>query len=100
MVRQSIIKKEKMFLNTWDFLDEFCNYLQNDFTYKLEADEKQWGDTWLKRTRKGQEARLAHSMRDRIDKFENGGQPLDEESMLGDLFINWIRRRHPEIWKE
>jgi len=25
---------------------------------------------------------------------------LDEESMLGDLYINWIRRNHPEIWKE
>ncbi len=87
-------------MNTWDFLDEFVDYLRGDFTVKLEYDASRWGDTWLKRTRAGQEDRLVKSLNDRIDKFVNGGQPLDEESILGDLFINWIRRNHPEIWKE
>jgi len=87
---------------TWDFMDEFVDYLRTDFTEKLEEDAKRWGDTWLKRTRHGQEDRLCKSMRDRIDRYENQDRnyasPLDEESMLGDLFINWIRRHHPEIW--
>lgn len=89
---------------TWDFIDEFVEYLQSDFTLKLKKDDVRWGDTWLKRPRKGQENRLCHSLRDRIDKYENQdpmqASPLDEESMLGDLFINWIRRTHPEMWSE
>lgn len=86
-------------MDTWDFMDEFVDYLRGDFTAKLEYDKQRWGDTWLKRTRKGQEDRLVKSLQDRIDKFVNGNQPLDEDSILGDLFINWIRRNHPEIWK-
>jgi hypothetical protein len=89
-------------METWDFVDEFADYIKTDFVEKLKADKIRWGDTWLKRPRKGQEERLCHSLRDRIDKYQNGlaVDPLDEESILGDLFINWIRRHHPEIWKE
>jgi len=87
-------------MKTWDFIEEFTEYLKTDFVEKLKQDDVRWGDTWLKRTRAGQEDRLCESLRNRIDKYQNAEvvDPLDEESMLGDLFINWIRREHPELW--
>ena len=81
-------------MKTWDFLDEFIM----EFSMKLEDDDKRWGDTWLKRTRAGQEERMIKSTNDRFDKFLNGGQPLDTMSIIGDAYINWIRERHPELF--
>jgi hypothetical protein len=83
-------------MNTWDFLPEFIDA----FTVKLKADEKRWGDTWLKRRRAGQEERMISSTRDRFDRYLNGCQPLDHLSIIGDAYINWVREQHPEIWKE
>jgi hypothetical protein len=107
-MHQINIKKETKMkeqeINVWDFIDEFISYLKTDFTNRLKRDKERWGDTWLKRTRRGQENRLCNALRNRIDKYENaleGYQSvLDEEAILGDLLINWIRRHHPEIWKE
>jgi len=81
---------------TTDFLPEFMDA----FKVKLEADAVRWGDTWLKRTRKGQEERTVRSTNDRFDRYLHGGQPLDNLSIIGDCYINWIREQHPEMWTE
>jgi hypothetical protein len=81
-------------MKTTDYLPEFMEA----FKAKLEADEVRWGDTWLKRTREGQEERTIKSTNDRFDKYLNGGQPFDNLSIIGDCYINWIREQHPEIW--
>ena len=47
-------------MNTWDFLDEFTNALK----VQLENDKKRWGNTWLMRTREGQDDRLIKSLND------------------------------------
>jgi hypothetical protein len=83
-------------MKLWDFMDE----LVSAFVEKLKNDEKRWGDTWLKRTRKGQEERTIHNFRDKFDKYLNGGQPIDWLAIMGDAFICWLRERHPEIWPE
>ena len=83
-------------MKTLDFLKEFIDA----FTEKLKQDDIRWGDTWLKRTRKGQEERTIKSFNDKFDKYLNGGQPIDWLSIAGDAFIAWIREKHPEIWKE
>ena len=83
-------------MKTWDFLPEFVEA----FTEKLKADDIRWGDTWLKRTRKGQDERSIKSTNDRFDKFLNGNAPMDNLSIIGDFFIDWIREKHPEIWPE
>jgi len=83
-------------MKTTDFLDEFIDAFKD----KLEKDAIRWGDTWLKRTRKGQEERTIKSINDRSDKYLNGGQPFDNLSIIGDCFINWVREKHPEIWPE
>jgi hypothetical protein len=83
-------------MNTWDFLPEFSEALKKH----LEEDAKEWGDTWLKRTRKGQGMRMIMSTNDRFDKFLNGKQSIDYLAIAGDSLINWIREQHPDFWEE
>lgn len=77
-----------------DFMDEFIVALAE----QLAEDEKRWGDTWLHRTRKGQELRTRKSFDDKWDQFENAGVPVPWLKMAGDILISWIREQHPELW--
>jgi len=52
-------------MKTTDFLDEFIDALRK----QLEDDEKRWGDTWLYRTRMGQELRTREKYNDYFDQF-------------------------------
>jgi hypothetical protein len=83
-------------MKTFDFLPEFMEAIEN----KLKNDDLRWGDTWLHRTRKGQEERTIKSFNDKFDKYINGGQPIDWLGIIGDAFIAWVRENHPEIWTE
>lgn len=83
-------------MKIWDFLPEFVEEL----IIQLQNDDIDWGDTWLKRTRKGQEERIIKSFQDKFDKYLNGGQPINWLAIVGDALICWIREQHPEIWKE
>lgn len=80
----------------WEFLPE----LMDAMTATLKEAEKRWGDTWLKRTRNGQEERTIAATINRFDKYRYGGQPLDYLAIIGDMFICWLRTNHPEIWPE
>lgn len=82
-------------MNTWDFLPEFIEA----FGEKLKKDAERWGNTWLLRPRIGQEERTIQSTNNRFDKYRNVGVPLDNMSIIGDCYINWIREQHPEFWK-
>jgi hypothetical protein len=82
--------------HVWDFMEEFTKALKG----QLESDEKRWGDTWLHRTRKGQEERTIANFNDKFDKYLNGGQPIDWLAIAGDALIAWVRENHPEIWSE
>ena len=82
--------------HVWDFMEEFTKALKG----QLESDEKRWGDTWLHRTRKGQEERTIANFNDKFDKYLNGGQPIDWLAIAGDVLIAWVRENHPEIWSE
>lgn len=83
-------------MHVWDFLPQFVESL----TKHLEDDEERWGDTWLHRTRKGQEERTIKSINDKFDQYLNGGQPIPWLNIAGESLIAWIRENHPEIWKE
>jgi len=83
-------------MKTTDFLPEFIKAL----TQQLTTDEERWGDTWLKRPRKGQEERTIEGFRNKFDKYLNGGQPINWLAIAGDAFICWIREQHPEHWPE
>jgi hypothetical protein len=85
-----------------DFLDEFLVELRA----QLISDDELWGDTWLKRPKKGQADRIY----DRIKQYyidEKLGQRLvgDNTHFLDSLpwlkiaglaLIGWIRERYPE----
>ena len=82
-------------MKPWDFVTEFIATLVD----KLMADDVDWGDTWLRRPVKGQDQRMVDSLKIYIEKFENGAE-LDIMSIIGGCFIVWVRRTHPEFWKE
>jgi hypothetical protein len=77
-----------------DFLPEFLEALEAD----LNRGNEKWGDTWLKRNRQGQEARIKQWCLDQFDKFENVGTPIRWQSFAGEALIAWIRENHPEIF--
>jgi hypothetical protein len=82
-------------MKAWDFVPEFAKALAEHLE---KNDDPRWGDTWLKRTRAGQEERTIKSFNDKFDKFLNGNQPIDWLSIVGDAMICWVREQHPEIW--
>jgi hypothetical protein len=85
-----------MMIKNFEILPEVMDALKKH----LEKDDVVWGDTWLKRTRAGQEERTIHNFQDKFDKYTNGSQPIDWLAIMGDAAICWFREKHPEIWKE
>jgi hypothetical protein len=83
-------------MKLWNLLPEFVNAL----TEQLKSDDARWGDTWLKRTRKGQEERTIATFNDYFDRYLNAGEPVNWLKVAGGAFICWYREQHPEIWKE
>ena len=86
-----------------DFLDEFLVELRA----QLISDNERWGDTWLKRPRRGQadrmfdwirqcyiDARLAESLLGKQDPLFIDSLPWLK--ITGEALIGWIRERHPE----
>jgi hypothetical protein len=84
-------------MKIWDFVPDFSKALADHLENN---DDPRWGDTWLKRTRKGQEERTINNFRDKFDKYLNGGQKIDWLSIAGDAMICWLREQHSEIWPE
>jgi hypothetical protein len=80
-----------------DFVNDFAEALSEHLE---KQDEPRWGDTWLKRTREGQEQRTWDNYKNKFDKYFNAGQPIDWLSIAGDALICWIREQHPEIWPQ
>ena len=83
-------------MKTWDFMEEFTK----DFTEQLKQDDARWGDTWLKRTKRGQTERTFPQWKKWQDQFENRAIPIPWLQVIGDAYINWIREKHPEVWPE
>lgn len=83
-------------MKLWDVLPEFVLALEN----QLKEDDIRWGETWLKRTRKGQEERTIATFNDYFDKYLNAGRKINWLAVAGNAFICWYREQHPEIWPE
>lgn len=83
-------------MHVWDFLLEFCNALHD----QLESDELRWGNTWLERTRSGQEERTGETFSRYFNEFFEEGKPIPWLKVAGNAMICWIRENHPELWKE
>lgn len=83
-------------MKTWDFIGEFMKALQ----VQLESDDVRWGDTWLRRTRIGQEGRTIKTFKDYFDQYESTGAPIPWLKIAGAALICWVREQHPEIWPD
>ena len=81
-------------IRTIDYIDEFTEALRNE----LIRAEGEWGDTWLRRPRLGQERRFMQWFMDMYDKFRNGGQRFRWEAIAGEALIGWVREQHPELF--
>jgi hypothetical protein len=79
-----------------DFLPEFVSALTN----QLESDEKRWGNTFIARTKLGQEERTQKTFNDYFDQYNNAGVPVPWLKIVGNAMICWIREEHPELWPE
>ena len=58
-------------MKLWNVLPEFMKALEQ----QLIEDDAKWGNTWLKRTRKGQEERTISTFNNYFDKYLNAGKP-------------------------
>lgn len=83
-------------MKVWDFLPEFVKALEA----QLQDDDKRWGDTWLSRTREGQEERTEVTFRGYFDQYKHAGVPVPWLKIAGGALICWIRENHPELWKK
>lgn len=89
-----------------DFLDEFLTELKA----QLISDNMRWGDTWLKRPKKGQADRAFVRFREyygderlacKLAPVGDVEEPIFVDSLpwlkiAGEALIGWIRERYPE----
>jgi len=90
---QDIPMPETREIRVTDFLDEFVE----DLRRQLENDHLRWGNTWLKRTKEGQEDRTRKRYDAYFDQFENAGTPVPWMKIVGGALICWLREKHPEL---
>lgn len=83
-------------MKVWDILPEFVEALEE----QLKKDDTRWGDTWIHRTRKGQEERTQVAFMNYFDQYNIAGIPVPWLKIIGNALICWYREQHPEIWKE
>ena len=89
-------KRERNKMKLLDFLPEMADAMKHEY----DEAEKRWGDTWLKRTRAGQDDRFIAWITNKIDQYKNAGTPIPYLSIACDCMIQWLRNKHPEIWPE
>ena len=77
-----------------DYLPGFVEAL----TEQLESDQKRWGDTWIMRTREGQEQRIEDDYHNYFDQFNHAGVPVPWLKVVGNAFIAWVRENNPELF--
>ena len=83
-------------MNLLDYLPEFVESLES----QLKDDQLRWGDTWLKRTRKGQEKRIEDDYNNYFDQYKYADKPVPWLKIVGNAFIAWVRENHPELFTE
>jgi hypothetical protein len=79
-----------------DFMEEFVEAL----TKQLESDYERWGDTWLERTKLGQEHRVYEVFDKYFDEWDEKGTPIPWLKVVGNAMIAWIRENHPELFSK
>lgn len=78
---------DKALVELIEYVAKFSDALRG----QLEEDEKRWGDTWKRRSRKGQEDRIAERMETYIDQWRNAGTPMPWLKIAGLCLIAMLR---------
>lgn len=81
-------------------LKEYLGEFFEAFSKQLDEDFERWGNTWLERTRKGQEGRIEDDYDDYFDQFHYAGVPVPWLKVVGNAYIAWVRENHPELFEE
>jgi hypothetical protein len=88
-----------------DFLDEFMTELNA----QLALDNERWGDTWLKRPKRGQADRIFDRIETYYAEEQLARQLIGDAKFIDHLpwlkitglaLIGWIRERYPEHFPE
>ena len=82
--------------HVYDFVDEMAEALKT----QLKEDEKVWGDTWLHRTKEGQEGRIREEFDNYFDQFDYADVPVPWLKIIGNATIAWVRENNPELFSE
>jgi len=80
--------------------EEPLNELVEAMQGQLKSDDARWGETWITRTRKGQEERTILTFMNYFDQYQKAGVPIPWLKIVGNALICWYRDQHPEMWKE
>lgn len=75
-----------------DFLPDFMDALEEQLT----EDFKKWGNTWMNRSKLGQEQRIEDDFTNYFDQFEFGGTPVPWLKVVGNAYIAWVREQHSD----
>lgn len=79
-----------------DFLYEFVEALKE----QLDDDHTRWGDTWLHRSKGGQELRVKAVFDNYFDSWMYAGENVPWLKIVGNAMIAWIRDEHPELFPD
>jgi len=80
---------------TVDYLAEFTDALR----VQLIDDDNRWGDTWLTRTREGQEDRIFETFAKYYKDFKENGKPINWLKVAGNALIAWVREEgNPDLF--
>jgi hypothetical protein len=79
---------------------EFSEEVYSQVSDQLISDDKRWGDTWLQRTRKGQEWRIFKTYLRYFFEYFLFGKEISWLKVIGNAVIAQTRVNHPKIWTE
>jgi hypothetical protein len=81
-------------------MNKLIAYFSGEFSQKmirqLMLDQKRWGNTWLERTRDGQEERIWERYEDYFVNFYLDGEDIPWLKIVGNAVIAQARIDHPE----
>lgn len=72
-------------------LVEYIPEMALALTEHIKSDQIRWGDTWMTRSKDGQEERVFARYTDYFDQFRNAGTPIPWLKVIGEALICWVR---------
>lgn len=81
-------------------LFEFLDIFGEALAVQLDEDAERYGDTWLERSRVGQEERILDRLDEYATAYDRLDQPVPWLKIAGLAMIAWIRENHPDLFPD